>query len=794
MAGLPLNSAAVDPYESRLDRSYRSLAGSISRAFAVPKSTYVAPTYRSTLSETSVGGGGASGRSGGRAILSSGSDNRTWGVPSTRLEKDWSSPAGAAIDPDARKLRAARLKVWQVPQPPHADLATIAHYYVSQGVPASLARGAAEVDLQAYAVRVGRRNTDTAWRAHDEKQRTQQAHVDARRHERAEYNAALGAVRQAALASPNKVTAKAWLELASAHQWKQAAIDHDPAAYRDAVLFAAGQGLPNAYFAAWTRHARNDPAGWVWRDKSALEGSLQAGAAAFEHYRVGPHADFAAGAALFEKVLEQVPDTKLGPNDPPGALGAARMMATLYLVRLYAQGDDSLPADANRALQLLQQLPVSPPSRWQEWQVASQARALPAITANAYAARAIEPLLLVQWQSLAALDANASATADTALEAQLALFVIYSGQDLAFPRSRDPAKAAVIWNALAPRLNPLWRLRALMAARDWPRTAEFDAITPEAGDKQRINPLLGRLWRDRTDGKADTARAIAYHQRAMSFSGGSVDLAESYLAAGEPANALETLRKGAASGWQIESWQARLRLALMHYRGESGTVDVAQGDEQLRLLKTALRPPNTADERALERDFAFHSVAAPLTARRLQIEAEMNAAGLAPDTAKARLALHRANVEPALKPLRELGLSGHAQALRLWAVIVLSGDVNVSNEDAAAARQSIFLDAQNGDDTAVSILAQRLYLDAQSARQAAGGVAAQARFSEAADWLEASVKSGDDNARWALATIYSEGLGRTASVPKAREQLLALLQAGQADAKLALDALGSDKK
>lgn len=77
-----------------------------------------------------------------------------------------------------------------------------------------------------------------------------------------------------------------------------------------------------------------------------------------------------------------------------------------------------------------------------------------------------------------------------------------------------------------------------------------------------------------------------------------------------------------------------------------------------------------------------------------------------------------------------------------------------------------------------SVLAQRLFRDAQQARLEAGSTDKLliAQFGEAADWLEASFKSGDDGAFWPLYTIYNEGLGRPPSQQKVNEflKLLAL--------------------
>ena len=86
------------------------------------------------------------------------------------------------------------------------------------------------------------------------------------------------------------------------------------------------------------------------------------------------------------------------------------------------------------------------------------------------------------------------------------------------------------------------------------------------------------------------------------------------------------------------------------------------------------------------------------------------------------------------------------------------------------------------------MLAQRLYLDAQDARLAADATPARLReqFAEAAAWLEAAWKTGDEGSLRPLHAIYHENLGGLGSAEKAHALLQALALSGDKDAAFEL--------
>jgi TPR repeat protein len=780
---------AVDPYESRQDRSYRALSGSIQRAFAVPNTAPTLTPYRSNITSSS-GSSQRGSEPASNSISGRGSDSNSWGMPSRQPAFSWGPGNGSpVIDADDRRIFAARKAVGQLPTPPSANLLQITQYYMVQGVSPERARDAARTDINDYYRALQRRERDAEWQAHDAKVAARRAAVPAPPPVNPQFTAEAEAAKRRALASNSMEDARAWSQLYASHAYKGGYVDFDLAVADDVMLFAAQRGVPEAYRRVWNRFARHDPAGHVWRDKAAVEGDVVAAQAAFETYAKTLPTQLARAAALFEKVHEtQSLPTVLTQNDPKHK-GLGRMLAAAYLAQVLASGDRTLPPDLPRAIEWLKKLPLAVPDEWTEWgYMVNQVRVARYLTANPMAAREHQPEILAYWEDIGRQALAAKGNEISVVSAISTLYGIYTGQDRALPSAINPAKADALWAWLQPRMHLGQQLAFVVEARDWKRAALFEHLTPADKLDNRQADLLGTLWLERTDGRADPARAVAFFEKARYLFSNPVPLINAYLAAGNPAMALQTLQRGGVQ--DIDKWRVLLRWAQLHYRGETGPISIAEGDKMLASLRASIKPPKLADELALALEFQFEAVAGPLQARYKLI----NAAADNNNSPEARQALsnqHRANFEPAMPRLRELAFGGYKPAMRLWSVVTLSGDVPSTAEDAATAKHTLFLDAQGGDATAVSILAQRMYLDAQASRSAqpAGSAlqpAQQAQFSEAADWLEASLKSGDDNARWPLATLYGEGLGRSKSPPKAREHLQALASSGDAEAQLAL--------
>jgi hypothetical protein len=791
----PIAGSAVDPYESRQDRSYRALSGSIQRAFAVPSTGTTVTPYRSNITQSSNSYQRSSERpSAGGSGGGGASDSNSWGMPSRQPGFNWGPgyvPPG--IDADDRRIFRARNAVWKLPKPPLADLAQITRYYANEGVTFDRAREAAKADIDNYEQALRQRTRDAAWQAHDAKLAAQRANVQAQRKVNAQFQADFDVAKRRALASNNMEDARAWLGVYTAPAYKNTYIERNRDEFHEVALFAAQRGVPEAYSPVWNHFARTDPAGHEWRDKAAVVGDVAAAQEAFAFYAKTPPTRMAAAVALFEKVHEtQSLPTVLTQPDPKHK-GLGRALAAGYLAQILASGDTTLQPDLLRAIEWLKTLPLAVPAGWQEWgYLVDQAAVTRLLTANPMAARQHQAEILAHWEDLGRRALDASGGELSRETVVTTLYGIYSGQERALPTAISPAKADAMWAWLEPRINWYGRLRFAVQARDWKRAASLEE--PPPGHKMELHHLemLGRLWLERSDGRADASKAVSYFEKARYTFSNPVPLVNAYLAAGNQAMALQTLQRGGVQS--LDKWRVLLRWAQLHYRGEAGPISVAEGDAMMAQLRASMSSPKSADELALTREVEFETVAGPMLARYKLINAAANADANGGST-KAEQALarqHRANFEPALPRLRELAFGGDKAAMRLWAVVTLGGDVPTTPEDAVVAKNTLYLDAQGGDATAVSILAQRLYLDAQTARGAQPPAARQpqqaqhAQFSEAADWLEASLKSGDDSARWPLATIYSEGLGRNKSLPKAREQLKPLAAAGDPEARLTL--------
>lgn len=789
-------AGAVDPYQSRQDRSYQSLAGSIQRAFAVPGSSTPNAPYRSNLlsssgsSSGSYSGGRSSSHGNNSGSISGGnSDSASWALPMRQPAFTWG--AGRALTPpdaDSQKIALARNAVWQLPKPPSAGLKEISAYYVGQGVSFDRAQRAAQNDLDAYELALARRQSDAAWQAHDAKHKAAQAFVQGQRAGNAQFNADLDAAKQRAQASNSTEDARAWWAVYSRPHTREVYLNVNLATKSDAALFAAQRGVAEAYADAWVRFARADPAGHEWRDKAALVGNIEASKEAYKIYAETQPTQMGAAASLFEKAFEtQSHQGGVAQSDPKhNDLG--RLLAAGYLARLYARGDSSLPADLPRAMEWLKKLPLATPAPWTEWSnLIRQDLVAEVLMANPMAARERQDEILAYWE-----DLDRQVMEDRSLQVRTTAFTLYglyAGQYRAMPKAINPAKADALWAWMNPKGQDN-QLRRVLTARDWRRAGLFDGVTPEQLTDAGLAQRLGHLWMQRTDGRADARKAVAFYERGfvLADQGSPVPLANAYLAAGEPDKAVQTLKRRVSR--EDERWAVSLRQAQMHYRGEAGPIAMAEADQIMKTLKAGLKSPWRREEVAFAQELHFESIIGPVLARHSLINTSPLPS--TPEARQARAGQTRANFEAALPALRELAFDGHTQALRLWAVATLAGDVSTTPEDAAAAKATLFMDAQGGDATALSILAQRLYLDAQAERgelpaaKVASKAELQARFSEAADWLEASVKSGDNSARWPLATLYSEGLGRSLSLPKAREQLAPLAAAGDAEAQAAM--------
>ncbi len=413
-------------------------------------------------------------------------------------------------------------------------------------------------------------------------------------------------------------------------------------------------------------------------------------------------------------------------------------------------------------------------------QIHHRAAALQQLEANILTARTLETELLAEWESLLAAPAPAAA------RARRALYPIYHGKNPAFARSADPAKA----RALYP--DGPDDLAMIIDAGDWPAAAKFEDV-PFARHSS-LPFLLGRLWRERTDGRRDLARARAAFTHAISDSRSSdgngeaaIALSDIYLELGDRALAQATLERTLRHWLPLSRWRVQLRLALGFYRGDYGEISEKDGDAQMALLakETAALPGHFRDqEEKFVREFTFQQIAAPLLLRFNRLEAVR--LGTAPpswDGPVDILHRHHENLEASFPALRALALTGYAPATRLWAMLTLSNYAAPSPADAGLAKNFLFQSALSGDAPALVVLSQRLYLDAHAARLASDATPARlhAQFTEAVAWLEASRKTGDESALRPLHTIYHENLGGLGSAEKAHALLQALALAGDKD-------------
>ncbi len=698
--------------------------------------------------------------------------------------RSWGSSYVAPPDPDGDKIAAAQRRTWELPVPPVADKATIARYYRSKGVSATRADLAAQADVTDHARTVASRASDAKWAAYDREQRRISTYLAGQKAGRAAFLVELAATRSRARASSrdgtgagaDRALAKAWLALAGSTQmWRGTYIEYDPLARREAVFFAARAGVPWGIVSAWSEAESAGEDAAYWRDQSVLVGDLNAIKSVHDDARKKTGFGFARAAALFEHAHQVMPAT-LPPGYEARLNGVAPVLCAYFLAEFYAHGDDTLPADPARALAWLRQVPVTPGDGWAEWSY-RRAGALENFTGNILSARAVEKELLAEWENLLSGPAAGSA--------RRALYLIYFGRNPAFPTSADPAKARALFPEGPDDAN------LLIEARDWVACAQYENLPLTQNDS--IPVFLGRLWRERTDGKRDLTRARAAFEyalaqpRSRNRGDAALALAEIQLELREHHAAQATLEKAATTLW-VDGWQARVRLALGFYRGEFSVLSEKKGDEQMALVSkdlAGLSRQNAAAWGAFIREFEFQRVSAPFLARFNRLESLRQNLKNPTEEHLADIAReHRENLAGSLPALRALALGGYAPATRLWAMLTLSPYATPTHADTGRAKTFLFQSALGGEAPAVVVLAQRLYRDAQEARLAPDATPARLRdqFAEATAWLEAAWKTGDEGALRPLFTIYDENLGGLGSAEKAEEFLRTLAKSGDKEA------------
>lgn len=780
IAAAPYTHREANNFSAQLQRSFNS----------TPRSTTVT-VYKSTItgsgSSSSSSSGSSRARSGGAGGFASANDSNSWGMPMRQPTRSWGSGYVAPPDPDGDKIAAARRRTWELPVPPVADRQTIARYYRSKGVSLSRAEQAAQTDLDDYRRIVESRAADAKWAAYDREQRRISTYLAGQKAGRAAWIVELAATRARARASGGDGTgagadpalAAAWLALAGSTQmWRGTYIEYDPLARREAVFFAARAGVRHAIIAAWGEAAAAGESADYWRDQSVLAGDTAALTAVYKSADQDRTFGFARAVALFEHAYQVMPATA-SPRESAEKAGAARAQCAYFLGDFYARGDATLPADPARALAWARKTPAAPPGGWQELQIYNRAHALEQLEANILTVRAVEIELLAEWEALLTSPADS--------RARRALYPIYLGKNPAFPRSADPVKASALYPGGADDL------KLIIDVGDWPAAAKFEALP---FDRHPSLPfLLGRLWRERTDGKRDLARARAAFTQAISDSRSNdgngeaaIGLSEILLELGEYSAAQATLEQTVRHRLALARWRVQLRLALGFYRGEFREVSEKEGDALMAVLakETSTLPGHFRDqEEKFVREFEFQRIAAPLLMRFNRLEAVRLETALPTwDGPVDIVRHHRENLAASLPALRALALSGYAPATRLWAMLVLSNYAAPSPADAGLAKTFLFQSGIRGDAPAVVVLAQRLYLDAQEARLTPDATPARLReqFAEAAAWLEAAWKTGDEGSLRPLHTIYHENLGGLGSAEKAQALLRALALSGDKDA------------
>jgi hypothetical protein len=793
---------------------YKSFNTQLTRAFAVPETTYTYKTVKTTSTTYTSSPNSSRSASGGLRNFSAPQDNgNSWAMPLRQKNT-------AVADPVHDHMLDLVIKARRAGGRPDVTKATeveLATFYINRGIRVREAYEAAYDDY-----REGTRILKA-------QQGQQQAAVAAYQAKEAAAGAAYARkIQQAkavALKKGDRESAAQWFALVrpSALMWNGSYVKIDPAANREAVLHAANKGVPEAIFHAWGLYRRDDPEGFVWRDRSAALGSLDAMEALLMPPAMGEATNFRALVERLEQAYPAMPTRPFG-NDPEYSAGAAPAYCAHVLARLHAQGDATLPADPVRALEWASKVPVVPGAKWQQFSHVVRANTLSSImSAVAVSPETVTPLREA-WEQLARGYEQAGVKSGAGfLKTQIMLAEGFSGFDAAAAQSQKSDRAA----------EPLRRIKALSAtdreARVWllrqaNRTGDWAlGESVSVGDYDGEGAYQqGLFWLNRTDGKADLGVAIVCLRRAEKA--GVLD-ADGYLLL----SACETKRQYYSEAQQAlerapdrlgpyELARVLLPLAQMRYKR---SVTTADGDRTIATIRELLPAPKTEREHAFVRELEYQSIVAPflkqyaiLNGVDLEIEGDESRVGetvfysddrppldrtpaqiedelrrLAGERAKSAAA-RRALFEATLPKLHALVLVDQPEARRLWSWVVLSGQVTVSAEEILLARAYLADAAKTGDLASMNVLGESLYREAGKLRESGKASEADvaAGYAEAADWLDAAYRNGSREVRWPLVTIYRDGLGR----PKAREKVVALLESLAADSdKAAAAQLGA---
>lgn len=804
--------ALATPYSA-----YNSFNNQLARAYAVPQTTttYTRTTMYSSSSTVSNTPNTPSSRRGAfNPGGSSRSEGNSWAMPSRQEPFSWGPGAREALpDPVHDSMMRLVYKARGSDKRPNLLTGTelqFYDFYVSWGVRHREALEAADDDY--------REGTRLLRAAHDEEQRRAAIYMAQVSATRAQYNRELQVVKRRALAIGDVATAQAWLDFAHpSGLWRGAFIEHNAAEKAEASLHAAKLGIPEGIMKTWSTFRRDDPAGFIWRDQAVALGSLLAMDAVYKIYAEAPVTNYAAVVALFEKSYPQLP-SGVALYDSESSQGAPSAQCAYILATLYAKGDATLPADGVKSLAWARRLPPFWQQQWRERSHLTRVNALGRLMENPAAAQSVEKELVAEWLELARLE---PAAPTYNLRTQSALADIFSGTHPAFPHSKDPVQAEAAFaqvQQLATRdfATSIWLMRYCNRTGEWDRageTADFGAARANSALAYEI----GLYWRNRTDGKADTTKALAYLEKARAGARlGSIALAETYLKLGRYAEAEKAIlerNKNNLVGFDL--YRSLAHLCLLQVRGEfkgniSDRAMLAYNEATTQLANVSTL---TAEQRAYVRDFEFEYLALPFLARHQEynrrdreLDARLEEMALHPAQTDEEKKVHAENLaditdrrrinasyrpllfEEVLPKLYAMSLDGYEPAQRLWAWVALSGQVSVSENDAHTAKTFLYSSAREGDMLSIAMLGQLLFQDTQrlAAAQSTPQEKLAGLYAEAADWLEAARQNGAPEVRWPLVAVYREGLGREKSPEKVAGLLESLAESGDVEARAQL--------
>ncbi len=756
---------AADPYRSPLDRSYDSFNAQLSRAFTAPPPPPSAPSYRSSISSggSSSSSSSSSGSGSSSRILSEANAGYSSNRPS--VPRDWAAEKSSALDTQIAKARRSAAR----PDAATATEAQLSAYYMQAGLSFKVASEEARWDLRQHQANVDKAKRSKEWANYYAEQARLQAYADARRNAHTSYYAALGAARARALGG-DAAAIQEWFDLARTTFWQDKFIDGNPAARREAIVFASDRGLPEAMRA---RLGISQPGeeSRTWRDRCAELGDLPVMEWMMKDYVEGPERNFSAAAAILEKVYVAAPQQKaLGQNMDVKKVQA---VAAFYLARIYAQGDARLPADPAKAVAWTRKLPLA--RVFETWGWACRGLALQEFSRHPTTVRAVEAELVALWEE--------SARDGDKVDALRALAEIFGGLNPAYVASVNRARADAITDQMAElsrraETPDVWVSRYFSRSGQWDKAAEINAqIERVPGLRPEYLLEIGLFWRDRPDGKADLGRASALLERAAQNVKDAPSapraLADAYFAAGQGPKAVATLQGVIAQGGLHEKVRAQLRLAVASFRGEGmepsffgakKLIGEARHAVEYRLLeKSRWAEGEEAVLREFARELDFQEIAAPTLAEFARIE------GIQGSSDKAER--HRVNFARAEPKLRALALDGYREAQRVWAQIALSSYVTIEGQALEFALELVRAAAERDEPNAAPILGRWLLRDALR-REKNGepdSPAWQAQLTEAVDWLEVAATAGERSVRPTLAECYRDGVGRPKSPARARE-------------------------